>query len=150
MFDGTWQEPNPSQPRFLKLLKKNCFVGKCPQSGSEEECDISLVKWKPTSRGNHVYVSDFKHFCPASRVKVCFSAWRICGISSFFSLAFFPQVLLSSPSCQRDRMTEFDSPSSPHTGVVEAKPAAWHFFKLYRAGEVRCVFSDCELKHIER
>lgn len=103
--------------------------GKVPQSGSEEEPVFPQVKGKPASRGNNVYVLDFKHFLPVrkSRCKSMFFCLKDLTDFFFFFCLFFLSAVFSSSSspsswCRRG-VTEFGSPSSQRSEDVWAKYA---------------------------
>lgn len=113
VFDETWQEPNPSQPCYWTYWRRT-MLWEVPQSGSEEEPAFAQVKGKLASRGNNVYVLDFKHFCPVrkSRCKGMFPSLQdLTGI--FFFLPFFSQHhLLLGAMMERQRMFELNMRTS--------------------------------------
>lgn len=85
----------PGSP-LIEPTEGGLCCGKVPQSGSEEEPVFPQVKRKLASRGNNVYVLDFKRFLPVRNpdVKVCSSASRIWQISFFSPLSLSRYFLL--------------------------------------------------------
>lgn len=99
--------------------------GKVPQSGSEEEPVFPQVKGKLVSRGNNVYVLDFKRFLPVRKSRCKGMFFCLEDLTDFFFVfwLFFSLPMFSSSSWCRDGLTEFGSPSSQHTEDVWAKYA---------------------------
>lgn len=63
--------------------------GKVPQSGSEEEPVFPQVKGKLASRGNNVYVLDFKHFLPVRKSRCIGMFFCLIWQMSYSVYAFF-------------------------------------------------------------
>lgn len=134
--------------------------GKVPQSGSEEAPVFPQVKGKNrASRGNNVYVLDFKRFLPVrkSRCKGMFFCLEDLTDSFLFFLPlFFFSSIFSSSWC-RDGVTEFGSPSSQHTEGVWAKYACRSLpsvllgilFQMYHVGKVCFLTASDTLKFLQ-
>lgn len=117
---------------------------KVPQSGSEEEPVFPQVKGKLASRGNNVYVLDFKHFLPVrkSRCKGVFFCLK--DLTDFFFLfCFFSCSVFFLVSQWRSDGVWVSIISTTHRGClswiciqVATECAAWHSLKI-------CVFAKC-------
>lgn len=105
---------------FIEPTEGGLCCGKVPQSGSEEEpVFFPQVRGKLASRGDNVYVLDFKRFLPVRKTRCKGMFLCLEDLTDFFLLLF---KKIFSSWC-RDGVTEFGSASSQHTEDVWAKYA---------------------------
>lgn len=67
VFDETWQEPNPSQPFYWTYWRRTVLWKSSPKWAQKKRPFFPQEKGKLASRGNNVYVLDFKHFLPVRK-----------------------------------------------------------------------------------
>lgn len=119
---------------FIEPTEGGLCCEKFPKVAQKKSLLFAQVKGKLASRGNNVYVLDFKRFCPVrkSRCKGMFPRLQDLTGFFFFSLPFFFSA--SSSSRCRDGVTE--DVWAKYAYRFPSECVSWRSFKIYHMGKV--------------
>lgn len=96
-FDETWQEPNPSQPFYWTYWRRTVLWKSSPKVAQKRSLFFPQVRGKLASRGDNVYVLDFKHFPPVRKSRCKGMFFCLQDLTDSFLLFFFFSIFKYFP-----------------------------------------------------